>query len=127
MRRSCNQLTDYIGSTCRSAAEIGVGHFPDVGFALLEKGLKVFATDIRPFSYDGFEVFVDDITEPNLLLYKGVDIIYSVRPPLELVPYIRRVAGYVSARVVIKSLSSEYPGGRLKGNGNETFFLWSDL
>lgn len=127
MRNSCKGLVDYIAGTYGCAAEIGIGHFPDLALALVDRGVQVFATDIKPFRHKGLKVVVDDITQPNLSLYTGVHLIYSLRPPLELVPYMERLAKAAAVDLIVKSLASEYPGGRLTRNGNTTFFLWSNL
>jgi uncharacterized protein len=117
-------LVDFITERYDNAAEIGIGHCPDVAIALRNKGLRVFTTDIMPFLYKGVDVLVDDITSPNLSLYEGIDLIYSMRPPPEIVPYIARLAKTISADVIIKPLSSEYPEGwKLMKNGNTTFFV----
>jgi uncharacterized UPF0146 family protein len=115
-------LVNYITSKYTYAAEIGIGHFPDVAFALLERGVRVFATDIRQFQYTGLKIVIDDITEPSLSAYEGVDILYSLRPPPELVPYMVRLARALSADLIVKPLASEYPGGQLIRHGNTTFF-----
>jgi uncharacterized UPF0146 family protein len=115
---------DYISETYRDCAEIGIGHFPDVAIALLKHGVRVFATDVRRFQYSGLSVILDDITEPDLSLYRSVDLIYSLRTPPELVPYIIRLAKAVSADVIVKPLMSDYAGGTLIQNGKTTFFFW---
>jgi len=117
-------LVDYISGTYWDSAEIGIGHFPDVAFALIQKGVKVFATDVRQFQYDGLSVILDDITEPDFSLYSSVDLIYSLRPPPELIPYIIRLAKAVSADVIVKPLTSDYLGGKMIRNANTTFFFW---
>jgi len=120
-------LVDFIAESYENAAEIGVGHFPDVALGLQKRGVKVFATDIRPFLYDGVDVIVDDITSPNLSLYEGIDLIYSMRPPPELVPYMARLAKTISADVIMKPLSSEYPEGwKLIRHGNASFFHFNE-
>lgn len=103
-------LSEYIVSRYRNAVEIGIGHFPDIAFNLLVRGVRVFATDITQFHYEGLMVIVDDITEPDIPIYKGSDLIYSIRPPMELVPYMKKLAQFLSADLIVKSLSSEYPG-----------------
>ena len=124
MRSSCTGIVTYIANKYSFAVEIGIGHFPDVGLALVEKGLRFFATDMKPFQYDKIEVYVDDITKPNVSLYSKAEIIYSIRPPLELIPFIKSVAREVNADMIVKPLSSEYPGGQLFGGGRTCFFLW---
>jgi uncharacterized UPF0146 family protein len=127
VRKSCEGLVDYISRRYSSTVEIGVGAFPDVALALTETGVSVFATDIRPFEHRGLKVMVDDITRPWLSLYNGLDLIYSLRPPSELVPYMQRLAKAVSADLIVKPLCDEHPGGQLTRMGNTTFFQWSNL
>jgi uncharacterized protein len=122
--RRIEGLVDFIAVRYNNAVEIGIGHSPDVAFALLKRHVRFFATDIRPFQYTGLNVVVDDITEPELSLYRGMKLIYSMRPPPELIPYMKRLARMVSADLILKPLSDEYIDGcRFMRNGNMTFFM----
>lgn len=122
--RRIEDMVDFIAGRYASTAEIGIGKFPDIALALLNKGMKIFATDIKPFKYRGLEIIVDDVTQPDLSLYEGIDLVYSMRPPPELVPYMQRLANKISAGLIIKPLSSEYiEGCRLMCHGKTTFFL----
>lgn len=121
---NCRGLTDYIAGHYACAAEIGVGHFPDLALALAKRGIRVFATDIERFEHLGLKVVIDDITRPRVSLYKGTALLYSLRPPPELVFYMRRLAKEVRAELIVKPLGSEYPGGQLMRHGDSTFFLW---
>jgi len=118
-------LVDYIVSRYGSAIEIGVGHSPDVAFALLQKGMRVLATDIRSFEYSRLKVIMDNIIEPDFSLYIDADLIYSLRPPPELISYMIRLARRLSTDLIIKPLSSDYLEGQLIRHGNTTFFLWN--
>ena len=123
--RRIEGLTDFIAAKYRIAAEIGIGHFPDAACALLKKGLKVFATDILPVHHAGIRIVIDDVTSPDTALYNDIDLIYSLRPPPELVPYMKILAEVIPADLIIKPLSSEYPEGfRLMRNGSMPFFVW---
>lgn len=124
MRASYRGLTDYIARRYGYAAEIGIGHFPDVALELAKRGVRVFATDIEQFEHRGLRVVIDDITEPQVSLYRKTDLLYSLRPPPELVPYMRRLATDICAELIVKPLASEYPGGQLTRYGDSTFFLW---
>ncbi|MFZ5906664.1 MAG: UPF0146 family protein [Nitrospirota bacterium] len=117
-------FTAYIAERYRSVAEIGIGHYPDVAYALKNRGVRVFATDVRPFSYDGLRVVHDDITGPEIGLYEGVQLLYSLRTPSELVPYMETLARAISADLMIKPLSSEFLSGKIVRNGGITFYLW---
>ena len=121
--RRIEGLVDFIADRYDNAVEIGIGHSPDVAFALLQRHVRVFATDILPFQHPGLHVVVDDITEPELSLYRGMKLIYSMRPPPELIPSMKRLARLISADLILKPLSDEYiDGWQFMQNGNMTFF-----
>jgi uncharacterized UPF0146 family protein len=127
MRPSCQGVVTFIVNNYCRCAEIGVGRFPDVALALGRQGVQVFATDVRPYQHRGLDVILDDVMQPDLSLYAGVQAIYSVRPPLELIPYMERLAKAVTADLIVKPLASECPpAGRLTGSGNAAFFLWGN-
>jgi len=119
-------LADYIAGRYRKAAEIGIGRFPDVAYALLKRGIGVFATDIYPFVHDGLRVVEDDVTGPDVSLYADVDLIYSIRTPSELVPYIVKLAQVVHADLIVKPLSSEFLSVRPTRYGDTTFYVWEE-
>lgn len=86
-------------------AEIGVGKFDAIADMLAEKdNTTVIKTDIKP--KDG-SVIEDDVTNPDLSLYEGVDIIYSIRPPGELQPYLVNLALKTGSQLIIKPLTNE--------------------
>ncbi|MEW6068259.1 MAG: UPF0146 family protein [Nitrospirota bacterium] len=123
--RRVEGLVDYIAGRYDAVAEIGIGHFPDVALSLLRRGLKIFATDIKPFRYKGLKVIVDDIVEPDCSLYINLELLYSMRTPPELVPYMIKLAKAISADLIVKPLSSEYLNGKRVCYENSNFFLWS--
>jgi uncharacterized protein len=117
-------LIDYIAGRYTSAVEIGIGHSTIVAVSLHEKGVSIVATDTRPFYYEQLKVIVDDITDPDLFFYRNTGLIYSIKPPPELVPYMKKTAKSVSADLIVKPLSSEYHDGQLIRHGNTTFYIW---
>ena len=117
-------LIDYIAGRYTSVVEIGIGHSPKVAVRLLEKGVSMFATDTRPFYYEQLKVIVDDITDPDLSLYRNIDLIYSIKPPPELVPHMKKMATSVSADLIVKPLASDYLDGQLIRHGNTSFYIW---
>ncbi|MGB9937669.1 MAG: UPF0146 family protein [Methanobacterium sp.] len=86
--------------------EVGAGKFHKVA-SILEENLKadIILTDIKPSSN---KIVQDDICNPNLKIYKGSSLIYSVRPQPELQPYIIKVAEKVGADLIIKPFSTEF-------------------
>ena len=122
--RRIEDFIGYIAGKYRSVAEIGIGHAPGVAYALKNRGIRVFATDVKPFSYDGLSVMHDDITDPDISLYTGTQLIYSLRTPSELVSYMESLARTISADLIVKPLSSEFLNGQLVRSGGATFYLW---
>lgn len=102
-------FTDYIlnevGENNVKIAEIAIGKFDGVANSLSEKeNIILIKTDINP---KDDSVIKDDITNPNLDLYKDVDIIYSIRPPSELQPYLINLALKIDSQLIIKPLTNE--------------------
>jgi uncharacterized UPF0146 family protein len=107
-------IAEYITEKYPSAkkiVEVGVGKVPDVSIELqrLLPKCEVIGTDVaEPPKLSGRVKFVrDDITESNSSIYKGAALIYSVRPPPELQPYLLQVARKAGAGLLIKPLASE--------------------
>ena len=102
-------FTQYIlnesGEENVKIAEVGVGKFSQVADALEKKdNITVIRTDILPADAT---VIKDDITNPNLDLYRNVDLIYSIRPPSELQPYLVKLAEEINSQLIIKPLTNE--------------------
>ena len=86
-------------------AEVAVGRFDRIANFLASKdNITLIKTDIAPKDET---VIRDDITNPNLDLYRDVDIIYSIRPPSELQPYLVRLAVEIGSQLIIKPLTNE--------------------
>ena len=86
-------------------AEVGVGKFSQISDILQkEDNITLIKTDINPADAT---VIKDDVTNPNLELYKDVDIIYSIRPPSELQPYLVKLAKEIGSQLIIKPLTNE--------------------
>ena len=86
-------------------AEIGVGKFNQISENLQkQENITLIKTDIKPADAT---VIKDDVTTPDLDLYKDVDIIYSIRPPSELQPYLVKLANEINCQLIIKPLTNE--------------------
>ena len=104
-----DDFTSYIlneaGSSEVKIAEVGVGKFDKIANTLaLRENITIIKTDINPKDPT---VIKDDITNPNFELYEGTDIIYSIRPPSELQPYLVRLALKIDSQLIIKPLTNE--------------------
>ena len=100
---------DYIISESENKnvkiAEVGVGKFDKIADELSQKeNITLIKTDIAPANDS---IIKDDITNPNLDLYRDADIIYSIRPPSELQPHLVRLALRVDSQLIIKPLTNE--------------------
>ena len=86
-------------------AEIAVGRFDRIADYLASKdNIVLIKTDISPKDET---VIKDDITQPDLSLYDDVEIIYSIRPPSELQPYLVKLAVEIDSQLIIKPLTNE--------------------
>lgn len=102
-------FADYILSQCDKnptrICEVAIGKFTQVHDYLdSQENIEIIKTDISP---NDPTVIKDDITKPNPDLYKDLDIIYSIRPPSELQPYIIDLALKTNTKLIIKPLFNE--------------------
>ncbi len=104
-----SNFSEYILSQCNKnptkIAEIGVGKFNGVyEFLNSQYNVQIIKTDIQPA---GEDVIEDDITKPNLDIYTDIDILYSIRPPSEIQPYLIDLALKIDSQLIIKPLFNE--------------------
>ena len=112
-------LTNYSGKV----AEIGIGRFTGIAEKLSEF-LEVVAVDIQPVS-SKIKILKDDVTSPDLEIYRDVSLIYSIRPPPELYRFIISLAEKLGVDAIIKPFGTEVPEGmKLVNHGKARFYLW---
>lgn len=93
-------------------AELAIGHFYDVSSYLESfENINLIKTDINPSRDD---IIKDDLTNPNYKLYKDINLLYSIRPPNELQPYILDLAKKLNCTLLIKPLTGENLNTKLK-------------
>ena len=101
-------LASYIinqTSPSDKVVEVGVGKFSEVAKNLKKHSkMNIILTDIKP-SHE--KVIQDDITQPNVRIYEGASIIYSVRPPMELHQSLLDLAHEMGATLIIKPLAGD--------------------
>jgi uncharacterized UPF0146 family protein len=86
--------------------EVGVGCVPEVAL-LLAPHIEVFATDKTGRAFGDLFVVEDDIFSPNLDLYRGASLIYSIRPPLEMQIAMGKLALVIGSDVIVRPLADE--------------------
>ncbi|MBI5253126.1 MAG: hypothetical protein HY930_01830 [Euryarchaeota archaeon] len=110
-------------SNARKIVEVGVGREFSVLRELKKKlrNARVIATDVA-----GRGVIIDDITRPDVSIYENAELIYSIRPPPELYPYLESIARRVGADLIIRSLSSDFvkTRGKIINYKKASFYLY---
>jgi len=120
-------IADYIAERYSGrVVEIGIGRYHRVAKRLVVYGFEVIATDLKEIDPpEGVKFYVDDVFEPDLRIYRGSSLIYSLRPPPELFVPIVRLAKLVGAHCLIRPFGNERPeGGRLVNYRGERFYVW---
>ena len=86
--------------------EVGAGKFHRVASILKENlNSTIVMTDIKPSHR---KIIQDDICDPDLKIYCGSSLIYSVRPQPELMPCIIATAEKTGADIIIKPFSTDF-------------------
>ncbi|ENN95861.1 hypothetical protein J422_05549 [Methanocaldococcus villosus KIN24-T80] len=111
----------------KNIVEVGVGYNYSVALSLRE--FNIFVVDINENAIKkarmmGLKGYVDDVFNPNIYIYKNVDLIYSIRPPIELQLAILELAKIVNCKVIIRPMYNEPPLElKLKNYKGEIFYL----
>ncbi|PTD94654.1 hypothetical protein C9439_01535 [archaeon SCG-AAA382B04] len=107
IENNVSEFVDYLEENygdSEKIVEIGIGKFRDVFLKIKEElDIEVFSIDI----IESREDFVDDITDPRMGIYEDSDLIYSIRPPLELQKSMARVCEEVESDLIIIPFDSE--------------------
>jgi len=84
--------------------EVGVGKRTGVMDILREMGMEVIGVDVNPVR----GVVFDDVYRPNISIYQGAELVYSIRPPPDIWYSIAQVSATVRAELIIRPFSLEY-------------------
>ncbi|GGL69055.1 hypothetical protein GCM10009039_28800 [Halocalculus aciditolerans] len=91
-----------------SLVEVGVGERAELAGELAERGCRVVATDVVEREVPaGVEFVVDDVTDPDLSVYRGADAVYARRVPPELQRSVLAVAREVDAACLFTTLGGD--------------------
>ncbi len=91
----------------QKAVEVGFGGKTVAAELLRDSGIPVLCTDIHEYPNSPVPSVVDDCIEPDFSLYEGADLIYTIRPGIEIVPALIRLAEMVNADLIIYHLGFE--------------------
>jgi len=101
----------YVAGHYRRAVEAGIGNNTLAAEMLAEKGILMGCTDIRCRDYPASLHFsCDDIFMPDLSLYRGADVVYALRPAIEMIPPLMAIARAVESDLVVYHLGFEMYG-----------------
>ncbi len=94
--------------------EVGIGHRISVAIEVKTRlpNSEVVVTDndeswIRLHRTRKVKLVLDDVVHPRMLVYEGACLVYSLHPPLELIPSLMNVASRVGADLLIMPVSDE--------------------
>jgi uncharacterized UPF0146 family protein len=101
-------IARFIAARYHSVVEIGAGANTAVARHLAGAGLEVRCTDIREIPpAEGIACVRDDIFHPAIDLYRGADLLYAIRPGVEMVPPMIDLARRCNADLLVYHLGNE--------------------
>jgi uncharacterized UPF0146 family protein len=106
----------YIATHYASPVEVGVGRNPKAAEIIRAAGIPIRCTDVKDlFVPEGIIFRTDDVFEPDIPFYRGADVIYAIRPAIEMVPPLIALAERIGCDLVVYHLGFE-----TYGNGGES-------
>jgi len=108
-------IGEYIAKHYTNTVEVGIGKNTEAARILLDAGARVRCTDIKDSAVPEWLCFtIDDVFSPNICLYKGADVIYAIRPAIEMIPPLLTLARTINCDLIVYHLGFES-----YGNGGE--------
>jgi uncharacterized protein len=105
----------YIAGQYTRAIEVGIGRNTDAAEILNDTGKLLRCTDIKDLPVPQQLPFIlDDIFSPDISLYRGADVIYAIRPAIEMIPPLIALAREIDCDLIVCHLGFE-----TYGNGGE--------
>ena len=101
-------IGEYIAHNYGNAVEVGIGRNTTAAKIVHDAGIHVRCTDIRRIHVPLWLTFrVDDVFSPDFSLYKGAEVIYSIRPAIEMIPPLLALARAVNTDLLVYHLGFE--------------------
>jgi uncharacterized UPF0146 family protein len=108
-------IGEYIAKHYTDPVEVGIGKNTTAAQILYDAGARVRCTDVKDVPVPACLSFSpDDIFSPDISLYEGADVIYAIRPAIEMIPPLVIVAKRVQCDLLVYHLGFE-----TYGNGGE--------
>ena len=105
----------YIAGNYSHAVEVGIGRNTEA--AQIVSGAKKLlrSTDVKQMPVpENLSFVTDDIFSPDISRYTGADVIYAIRPAIEMIPPLMDIARRVNCDLIVYHLGFE-----TWGNGGE--------
>jgi uncharacterized protein len=105
----------YIAGNYSHAVEVGIGRNTEAAQIVSGAGKLLCSTDVKQMPVpDGLPFHTDDVFTPDISLYREADVIYAIRPAIEMVPPLAGLAERVNCDLIVYHLGFES-----WGNGGE--------
>jgi uncharacterized protein len=98
------------GKYCR-AVEVGIGRNTVAAEMLAQAGVLMRCTDVKDLEHPAHLIFAkDDVFEPDITLYQGADVIFAIRPGIEMIPPLVALARKIDCDLLVRHLGFEVYG-----------------
>lgn len=99
----------YIADNYSHAVEVGMGKNTVAAETLSRAEKLLRSTDIKKMSFTDELAFIrDDVFSPDISQYRGADVIYAIRPAIEMIPPLITLAGKVNCDLIVYHLGFEW-------------------
>lgn len=103
-----NSIAEYIASHYTRAVEVGIGKNAIAAEILAQAGVLLRCTDVKSLYHpDNLHFSKDDIFDPDYSLYQGTEVIYAIRPAIEMIPQLIDIACRVNSDLIVCHLGFE--------------------
>ena len=101
-------IGEYIAQHYTRAVEVGIGRNATAAQFLHDAGVHIRCTDIRDREVPAGLIFrIDDIFSPASGLYAGAEVIFAIRPAIEMIPPLLTLARAVNSDLLVYHLGFE--------------------
>lgn len=102
---------EYVAAHYSRPVEVGIGRNTGAAVIVREAGIDIRCTDVKVvFVPEGIPFKVDDIFTPDLSWYEGADLIYAIRPGIEMIPPLIELAEKINCDLIVYHLGFESYG-----------------
>ena len=101
----------YIAGNYLHAVEVGIGKNTDAAQIVSGAGKLLRSTDVKKMPVpENLAFVIDDVFSPAIAWYQEADVIYAIRPAIEMIPPLISLAGRVNCDLVVYHLGFESYG-----------------